>query len=100
MENIFYQRLNNCVKQTRKSYNQIERELGYARNALHNYKYSGEPSATRLIEIARYFDISPEYLLGLTPTVVPLIENIFQELDDNGKKDMCVICHKWLMREK
>lgn len=53
-----------------------------------------------LIETAHYFDVSPEYLLDLTPTVVPLIENIFQELDDNGKKDICVICHKWLMREK
>lgn len=100
MENTFYQRLNNCVKQTHKSYNQIERELGYPRNSLHNYKDSGEPSAMRLIEIAHYFDVSPEYLLGLTPDIISPVEHSFLRLNDNEKKDMCMICHKWLLETK
>lgn len=82
MENIFYQRLDKCVK----SYKRIERELGYARNGLHNYRYSGEPSTTRLVEIAHYFRDTPEYLIGLTPAKTSSVGQFFQTLDDDQKK--------------
>ncbi|MGL5898276.1 MAG: helix-turn-helix domain-containing protein [Lactobacillaceae bacterium] len=48
-----------------KSTNQIERELGYPRNALHNYRTGSEPSATRLMELSQYFQLSPGYLMGV-----------------------------------
>ncbi len=63
-ETIFYSRLKQEIEKSGKSTNQIERELGYSRNALHNYKNGTEPSGTRLIEIAEYFHVSPKFLIG------------------------------------
>ncbi|WP_223804506.1 helix-turn-helix domain-containing protein [Lactococcus kimchii] len=61
---LFYDRLKSLVVDSHKSFNQIERELGYPRNALANYRLGKEPSAKRLAEIADYFDVTTEYLLG------------------------------------
>ena len=47
-----------------KSVNQIERDLGYPRNTLQNYKKGTIPSALRLLELAQYFGVSPQYLVG------------------------------------
>lgn len=51
------------VNTSHKSFNQVERELGYPRNALANYRLGKEPSARRLAQIADYFDVPIEYLL-------------------------------------
>lgn len=59
----FYDRLKTLVVESRKSFNQVERELGYPRNALANYRLGKQPSARRLSELADYFDVSDEYLL-------------------------------------
>ncbi|WP_282799097.1 helix-turn-helix domain-containing protein [Lactococcus lactis] len=95
-ETIFYSRLKQEIKKIRKSTNQIERELGYSRNALHNYKNGTEPSGTRLIEIAEYFHVSPKFLLGKTeipaenrPTI------LFEQLSDVQKYKMLKLCHNW-----
>jgi len=42
-DNIFYLRLQQAIIESGKSANQIERELGYSRNALHNYKWERNP---------------------------------------------------------
>ncbi|MCE2142273.1 helix-turn-helix domain-containing protein, partial [Streptococcus thermophilus] len=54
------------MRLSKKSFNQVERDLGYPRNALHNYKNGVEPSGIRLIELAHYFGVTPEYLLGIS----------------------------------
>lgn len=59
-----YLRLKELAQASEKSFNKIERELNYPRNALHNYKEGREPLGTRLIELAHYFGVTPEYLLG------------------------------------
>lgn len=46
MNDLFYHRLKELVESSGKSANQIERELGYPRNSLNNYKLGGEPSGT------------------------------------------------------
>ncbi len=61
---LFYDRLKNLVIDAQKSFNQVERELGYPRNALANYRLGKEPSAKRLAEIADYFGVTTEYLMG------------------------------------
>lgn len=53
-ETIFYQRLKILKIDSKKSFNQIERDLGYPRNALHNYQKGGEASGVRLLELANY----------------------------------------------
>ena len=60
----FYERLKAMVMENHKSFNQVERDLGYPRNALANYRLGKKPNATRLSELADYFDVSAEYLLG------------------------------------
>lgn len=95
-ETIFYSRLKEEFKKTRKSTNQIERELGYSRNALHNYKNGMEPSGKRLIEIAEYFHVSSQFLIGKTEiSSVNSPITIFEKLSDVQKFEMLKLCHNW-----
>ena len=43
----------------------LEEDLGYSRNTLYKLK-SQKPNAERISEIADYFDVSTDYLLGRT----------------------------------
>ncbi len=60
-----YSRLKLLIKDAHKSFNQVERELGYPRNTLKNYKYKKKPSVGRVFEMANYFNVSIEFLLGI-----------------------------------
>lgn len=97
-DNLFYERMKNLSKNQGKSLNQIEKELGYSRNSLNNYKSKQMPSALRLLEIAEYLKVSPEYLFGKSniQNAEETLENFFQILDGKEKLNMCVIAIKWL----
>lgn len=60
-----YSRLKLLIKDAHKSFNQVERELGYPRNTLKNYKYKKKPNVGRVFEMANYFNVSIEFLLGI-----------------------------------
>lgn len=99
-ENTFYYRLINLAKQSNKSINQIERDLGYPRNTLHNYRNSKRiPSGQRLLEISHYFGVAPEYLIGemdsknsnIEPT-----EKFFRQFNNYQKLELAKLCQKWL----
>lgn len=47
------------------SLTKIEEDLGYSRNTLYKLK-SQKPNAERISEIADYFNVSTDYLLGRT----------------------------------
>lgn len=98
MENIIFQkRLNQLIEKSGKSTNQIEREMGYTRNALHNYRKGREPSGRRLIELAQYFKASPEYLLGMVEdkdTINMIV--IFEQMSDKEKFSMIKIMQEWV----
>lgn len=53
------------------SINQLEENLGYSRNTIYNMKKS-TPNAERIQQIADYFNVSTDYLLGRTdnPNIV------------------------------
>lgn len=68
----FYYRLKMLCDNAGKSINEVEKELNYPRNALHNYKEGRIPSGLRLVELSEFFSVSPEYLLGLTDTRIKL----------------------------
>lgn len=55
MENIFYQRLRALTHNSGKSFNQIERDLGYTRNALANYKNGGDAFWCKINGAGRLF---------------------------------------------
>ncbi|MCW2281527.1 helix-turn-helix domain-containing protein [Lactococcus lactis] len=76
----FYYRLKMLCDNAGKSINEVEKELNYPRNALHNYKEGRTPSGLRLVELSEFFSVSPEYLLGLTDTKIKVKSNNSTEL--------------------
>ncbi|HEM7263648.1 helix-turn-helix transcriptional regulator [Enterococcus faecium] len=75
---ITFERIKELAKKQGKSVNKVEEDLGYGKNVLYRLKNSN-PSTERLQEIADYFDVSVDYLLGReekeTPKHVDLSEN-------------------------
>ena len=86
----FEVRLSQLIKEKNKSMKQIERELGYPRNTLHNYKTGTEPSAKRVVKLAKYFGVSAEYLMGES------LQDSFQNLRFEDKRKILVLCMEWL----
>lgn len=58
-----FERIKDLAKKQGKSLNKVEEDLGYGKNVLYRLK-SSNPSAERLQEIADYFNVSVDYLLG------------------------------------
>lgn len=58
---------------------QVTIDLGYSENYFYSLKSGKQPSAEKLTEIANYFDVSVDYLLGReereTPKHVDLSED-------------------------
>lgn len=102
----FYERLKELAEASNKSFNQVEKELGYSRNALSNYKNKTMPSAIRLLELAEYFDVTPQYLMGYDDihfkekSKDSLAEFIFKNLSKNQKLEMYRLSQEWLLDEK
>lgn len=95
-ESVFYRRLKTEIQLMGKNFNQVERELGYPRNSLNNYKNSIEPSGKRLVELADYFGVSSGYLIGKTEKVESnSLKVSFQSLDFEQKRELYEICQSW-----
>lgn len=68
------------------SINKLEEHLGYSRNTIYNLK-TKKPNAERIAEIADYFHVSTDYLLGRTdnPRIAsdeqndPAVDNLTQQ---------------------
>lgn len=72
----FYKRLKNIRNQHNLSQKKLAEELGYARTTISNYEQNIRiPSLQTITEIADYFNVSVDYLLGRTK-----IKNTFQDL--------------------
>lgn len=94
--NVFYERLTELSEKSGKSKNYIERELGYPRNALNNYKNGREPSGSRLLELAAYFNVSPEYLIGKSnEPYYSSSKIVFSHLTNEEKYRLYLISQKW-----
>ncbi|HEV3454656.1 phage DNA-binding protein [Streptococcus pneumoniae] len=60
-----FEKIKELAKKRGKALGQVEEDLGYGRNTLYKIKNS-TPNAERIAEIANYFNISTDYLLGRT----------------------------------
>ena len=100
-ETLFYLRLREQAIMKKKSMNQIERELGYPRNSLNNYKSNAtEPSGIRLVELSEYFGVSSSYLIGKREKVESeSLKVSFQSLDFEQKRELYEICQSWATTE-
>ena len=60
-----FDRIKELAQKQGLSINLLEEKLGYSRNTIYNLKTS-KPSTERISEIADYFNVSTDYLLGRT----------------------------------
>lgn len=60
-----FEKIKELAKKQGKSLGSVEEDLGYGRNTLYKIKNS-TPNAERIAEIANYFNVSTDYLLGRT----------------------------------
>lgn len=77
-----FEKIKELAKKRGKSLGQVEEDLGYGRNTLYKIKNS-TPNAERIAEIANYFNVSTDYLLGRTDN--PAIVGGGSEPDDIDK---------------
>jgi transcriptional regulator with XRE-family HTH domain len=80
------------IKKENKKNNILEKEIGLPSGAIsHWVKGKYNPSTDAIIKIARYFDVSADYLLGLTdsstPTQTPSEPSQIQTLFDMLNRD-------------
>ncbi|GEM00864.1 Helix-turn-helix [Halolactibacillus halophilus] len=60
-----FERLKYLANKQGKSINDVEDDMGYSKNTLYRLKKTN-PSSEKLKEIADYFNVSADYLLGRT----------------------------------
>lgn len=78
-----FDRIKELAKKQGLSINSLEEKLGYSRNTIYNLKNS-KPSTERISEIADYFNVSTDYLLGRTDN--PNIANSKEQFFFEGKE--------------
>ncbi|MBJ6746427.1 helix-turn-helix transcriptional regulator [Streptococcus sp. 121] len=76
-----FERIKDLAKKQGLSINSLEEKLGYSRNTLYSLKKQ-KASAERLQEIADYFDVSLDYLLGRTDNPNVADDNIGYTRED------------------
>ena len=77
-----FEKVRELAKKQGLSLNQVEEKLGYSKNTLYSLKRQ-KVSSERLQEIADYFNVSTDYLLGRTDN--PAIAGGGSEPDDIDK---------------
>lgn len=61
--NTVFNRVKKLADKQGKSINQVEKDLNYSQNTLYRLKRTN-PSSKKLAELADYFNVSTDYLLG------------------------------------
>ncbi|MCE2304064.1 helix-turn-helix domain-containing protein [Streptococcus thermophilus] len=78
-----FERIKELAKKQGLSINLLEEKLGYSRNTIYNLKNS-KPSTERISEIADFFNVSTDYLLGRTdnPTIATDDQTSSDDIDE------------------
>lgn len=80
-----FERIKELCKKRGISLNTLEENLGYSRNTIYSLKKQ-KPNAERIAEIADYFQVSTDYLLGRTDN--PAIAKDDQEYTSDDLRQM------------
>ena len=80
-----FEKIKELAKKRGKSLGQVEEDLGYGRNTLYKIKNS-TPNAERIAEVANYFNVSTDYLLGRTDNPV-IAKDTVTKTEIDLKKD-------------
>ncbi|MGL9969397.1 helix-turn-helix domain-containing protein [Enterococcus sp. DIV1420a] len=76
-----FERIQELAKKRDKNLKEISIELGYSKNYLYTLK-TKEPAADKLRNIANYFNVSIDYLLGRTDNPNPANSKQTDDLDE------------------
>ncbi len=74
---MFWDRFFALCQRNGKKPNPVGKEIGLSSGIISKWKNGGIPTGETLIKLARYFDVSVDYLLGLS-TVVEVEETQFE----------------------
>ena len=66
---MFWKRFYNLCLRSGKRPNPIGKEIGLSSGIISKWKNGGIPNGETLIKLANYFDVSADYLLGLSPYI-------------------------------
>lgn len=66
---MFWKRFYNLCLQSGKRPNPIGKEIGLSSGIISKWKNGGIPNGETLMKLAKYFDVSVDYLLGLSPYI-------------------------------
>lgn len=61
-----FERIKDLSKKRNRNLKQVAEELGFGENYFYSLNSGKSPTAEKLKKIAEYFDVSVDYLLGLT----------------------------------
>lgn len=70
-----FERVKILAKNRSKTMKQVTLDLGYSENYFYSLKSGKQPSAEKLKELADYFNVSVDYLLGRTENPDPVDKN-------------------------
>lgn len=89
-----FEKIKELAKKQGISLNTLEEKMGYPRNTLYRYK-TQIPSSERVAEIADYFNVSTDYLLGRTnnPSIAKEDNYIYdgKEVDVNDLAETAMV---------
>ena len=74
MENILYHRIKELCEEKEITINKLEGELGLGCSSIQKWKNAVSPSTDKIIKVAAYFNVSVDYLLGITDIRTPATE--------------------------
>lgn len=66
METLLYQRIKTLCSEYNITINRLESELNFAPSTIQKWKSVNSPSISKVVEVANYFNVSIDYLLGRT----------------------------------
>ena len=66
---MFWERFYNLFLRNGKRPNPVGKEIGLSSGIISKWKNGGIPNGETLMKLARYFNVSTDYLLGLSPYI-------------------------------
>ena len=84
---MFWKRFYNLCLRSGKRPNPIGREIGLSSGIISKWKNGGIPNGATLMKLASYFDVSIDYLLGLSPFIKINGELVAMERSDFELRD-------------
>ncbi len=66
MESILYLRIKELCSKRNITITKLESELGFGNSSIKKWEKTSSPSIDKILKVAKYFDVSIDYLLGRT----------------------------------